>query len=606
MSANGLNSEKPDQGASPATPSWMRRQSVVVLVVDMVESVRLMQTHEAATVARWASALRHVNAELLPQFHGGLVKSLGDGLMARFDRVRDAAAAASAIHAHFDSDNLGMPEDARIRVRAGINLAQAFSDGTDLYGAGVNLAARLAALGGPGETIASAAARDDLTPGLDAACEDLGDCYLKHIEEPVRAFRIGQAGPRPTIFPMPDAASPVQPVIAVIPFSFCGGSAEQSAIGELVADSVIAQLSGNANLRVVSRLSTTAFRDRAVDLPQVCRHLGATYVVSGSYAAAGANLVINVELASARNFEVVWGRRLTGAVADLLQPQSALINEMVQGIAQQLFETEARCAVTQPLPTLASYSLLLGSIVRMHRSGRIEFDRTREMLEHLVERHQRIAAPRAWLAMWYVLRTTRGWSNDRVREAASALEMTRRALESDPFDSLALAVEGFVYCHLLKDLDLARRRCDAAIGVNPNQALGWLYKGVIHAFSGEGTAATEAASRALALSPIDPQRYYFESLAATAAIAARDYERAQTLAQASIRLNRTHSSTWRMLTVALVHQDKMVEARAAMKQLLALEPDLTVAAYRARMPNGELTTGREWAQTMAKAGLPPG
>jgi adenylate cyclase len=210
------------------------------------------------------------------------------------------------------------------------------------------------------------------------------------------------------------------------------------------------------------------------------------------------------------------------------------------------------------------------------------------------------------MANWYILRATRGLSSDRERDARTALDMTRRALDADPYDSLALAVEGFVHCHLFKDLDTAQRRCEEALAANPNQALAWLYKGVVHAFRGEGVAATESARRALTLSPLDPQRYYFDSLAATAAIAARDYVRAEHLARASLRLNRMHSSTWRMLTVALYFQGKLEAARLALGELRRLEPDLTVSSYLRRVPHGNSIVARDWARAMADCGLPHG
>jgi tetratricopeptide (TPR) repeat protein len=262
--------------------------------------------------------------------------------------------------------------------------------------------------------------------------------------------------------------------------------------------------------------------------------------------------------------------------------------------------------MTQPLPNLESYSLLLGSIKLMHRSSKDEFLQTRKILEELINRHSRIAAPRAWLANWYILRVTRGWSEDRKREAAEALSATRAALERDPSDALALATEGFVYCHLLKDLDTAGKRCDAAVNANPSHALGWLYRGTVSAFKGDGDAAVDATRRAMALSPLDPQRYYFESLGGTAELSAHQYLNAERLARSSLVLNRMHPSTWRVLTISLVSQGRTDEAREALNKLRELEPELTVEKYIARMPNGQLETGQHWARCLAIAGLPSG
>jgi class 3 adenylate cyclase/TolB-like protein/Flp pilus assembly protein TadD len=605
------------------------RQETVVLLADLVESVRLMREHEAASVQRWADFVRTVISDILPRHRGTLVKSLGDGLMARFETVPDSAAAAAEMHQTLAAQNAGKPEDQHFHLRAGINASMAWSDGIDIYGTGINLAARLATLAGPGETIASeaaherlaaglaslakpgetigsAAARDELTHGVDAECEDLGNCILKHFDKPVRAYRVGPASPRPAIPGRRDYGAAMQPTIAVIPFSARSDAPALLDIGNLIADSVIWRLSKSANLKVISRLSTAVFRGRATDAGQVSAHLGATYVLSGAYVVDGDRIMVTAELSLARNNEVVWTDRLHGSVDDLLRPESELADRVARAVHLAVFDAEVEHILTQPLPTLESYSLLLGSIKLMHRSSKDEFLQTRNILDELINRHSRIAAPRAWLGNWFILRVTRGWSEDRTREAAEALNATHAALDRDPSDALALATEGFVYCHLLKDLDTARTRCAQAVEANPSHALGWLYLGTVNAFNGEGEAAVEATRRAMDLSPLDPQRYYFESLGGTALLSAQRYTEAEQLARSSLTLNRMHPSTWRVLTISLVCQDRMEEARAALAKLRELEPTLTVEGYLARMPNAQIETGRHWARCLALAGLPTG
>jgi adenylate cyclase len=605
------------------------RQETVVLLADLVESVRLMREHEASSVQRWADFVRIVVGDILPRHRGTLVKSLGDGLLARFETVPDSAAAAAAMHQTLSAQNVGMPEDQHFHLRAGINAAMAWSDGIDIYGTGVNLAARLATLAGPGETIASAsahellaaglaslakpgetigsaAARDELTHGVDALCEDLGDCILKHFDKPVRAYRVGPASLHPAIPGRRDYGAAMQPTIAVIPFSARSDAPALLDIGNLIADSVIWRLSKSANLKVISRLSTAVFRGRVGDTGQVSAHLGATYVLSGAYVVDGGRIMVTTELSEARNNQVVWTERLSGEISDLLRPESELVDRIARAVHFAVFDAEVEHVMTQPLPTLESYSLLLGSIKLMHRSSKDEFLQTRHILDELINRHNRIAAPRAWLGNWFILRVTRGWSEDRTREAAEALNATHAALDRDPSDALALATEGFVYCWLLKDLDMARKRCNQAVESNPSHALGWLYLGTVNAFKGEGAAAVDATRRAMDLSPLDPQRYYFESLGGTALLSARQYADAERLARSSLTLNRMHPSTWRVLTISLVCQDRMEEARAALAKMRELDPTLTVEGYLARMPSAQLETGRHWARCLALAGLPTG
>jgi adenylate cyclase len=601
-------------------------QEAVVLLVDLVESVRLMHAHEAVTVRRWADFVRIATTEILPRYQGVLVKSLGDGLMARFDAVPDAVDAATEMHQTLAAQNAGLPEDRHFYLRAGINAAMAWSDGIDIYGTGVNLAARLATLAGPGETIASAsahqrlaaalaslanpgetigsaAARDELTHGVDASCEDLGECILKHYDVPVRAYRVGPASQHPSLTGRRDYRTAMQPTIAVIPFSARTDTPALFDVGNLIADSVIWRLSKSPNLKVISRLSTAVFRGRASDVGEVSAHLGATYVLSGAYVANAGQIMVTAELSAPRNDQVVWTDRMNGEIGDLLRPESELADRIARAVHFAVFDAEVEHILTQPLPTLESYSLLLGSIKLMHRSSKEEFLQTRKILDELISRHGRIAAPRAWLGNWYILQVTRGWSEDRKREAAEALSATHAALDRDPSDALALATEGFVYCHLLKDLDTARKRCNEAVDANPSHALGWLYLGTVNAFMGEGKAALDATRRAMELSPLDPQRYYFECLGATAELSAHQYEYAERLARSSLMLNRMHPSTWRALTISLVSQGRVDEARQALEKVRQLEPQLTVERYLARIPNAELETGRQWTRCLAIAGL---
>ncbi|MCA1515198.1 tetratricopeptide repeat protein [Bradyrhizobium sp. NBAIM01] len=603
------------------------QQDTVVLLVDLVESVRLMREHEASAVRRWTDFVQLATGQILPRYRGGLVKSLGDGLMARFESVRDAVNAAAEMHRSIAVQNTGRPEDQHFQLRAGINSSTAWSDGTDIYGTGINLAARLATLAGPGETIASeaaheqlatalaslaspgetigsAAARDELTHGVDALCEDLGDCILKHFDKPVRAYRVGPASPHPSLAARRDYGTPMEPTIAVIPFDARKDAEEHLDVGNLIADCVIWCLSRSANLKVISRLSTNIFRGRVSDVAEVSAHLGATYILSGSYVVDADRILVTAELSAARTNQVVWTDRLSGNIGDLLQPESELAHRIAAAVHLSVFDAEVEHILTQPLPTLESYSLLLGSIRLMHRSSREEFLQTRTVLEELINRHGRIAAPRAWLANWYILRMTRGWSEDRKREAAEALSATRAALDRDPSDALALATEGFVYCHMLKDLDAARKRCEQAVDANPSHALGWLYRGTVDAFKGDGEAAVDATRRALKLSPLDPQRYYFESLGATALLSAHRYDEAEELARSSLILNRMHPSTWRVLAIALVSQGRVAEAREALGKMCELEPHLTLDRYIGRLPNAHLETGRHWARCLEVAGLP--
>ncbi|APW36888.1 hypothetical protein RD110_06510 [Rhodoferax koreense] len=600
----------------------LSRSTKTVMVLDLVESVRLMEENEADIVHRWQGVQRMVG-KLLVQHGGRLVKSLGDGMMLEFDQPQTAARCALAVQAAMPGFNLGYGVEQHLMLRIGLHTAQVYADAMDIYGSGVNLAARITTLAGPGEVmisakvkealvapagpgevVTSAEVRDALTDGLDGTLEDLGECYLKHVSGAVRVYRVGAAGPMPVLPSRDRYGVPLQPTIAVIPFEARSEEPGHIAVGDLIADAVIAQLSKVLDILVISRLSSAAFRGRTTSTNEVQARLGARYIVSGAYYVSGRSLVLMVELADASTQQVIWADRIIGTLDDLLSAQSEVIEAVVHATTHAVLQREVERTQTQPLPTLEGYALMLGGINLMHRSTKREFDRSREALATLIDRHRHVAAPRAWMGKWYVLKATRGMTDDLQREAHAALDHTKRALDADPSNSLALAMEGFVYCHLQKDVETALLRLNLACSTNPSEALAWLFSSVVHAFVGDTQQAIFASDRALALSPLDPLRHYFESLATAAALSAEDYLRAVALGEKSLRGNRTHLPTMRALVAAYWYLDQQEKAREMAKTLMLSSPAFTVSKYLQSSASAAYPFGKKLALALAQAGVP--
>ena len=574
-----------------------------VLVVDVVESVRLMEENEEDAVTRWRNLVEHVEKRVLPAHGGRLVKSLGDGMLLDFPRVQPAVNAAFAIQHVCSGANIGVPPERQMLVRIGAQVSELIADEHDVYGRGVNLAARLTTLAGPGEIVVSAGVRDQLVPVLDADIEDLGECYVKHVPQPVRVYRIGPPGPKPVI-EAAAAKSELLPTIAVIPFAARGAEAEHQVLGEMLADEVISAFSRTAEMNVISRLSTTAFRGRDATIGEVSAHLNASYVLSGGYRVAGAQLALNIELAEAKSGRIVWAKELKGQIGGIVNGNDELVDRVVIEVSAAVIARELQRAQSEALPTLESYTLLMGAISLMHRLSAQDFDRAREMLQALNERTRRRAVPQAWLAKWHVMRVWQGWSDDPKKDAQLALDCTRRALDADAHCSLALVVDGLVHTNLLKKLDVAQDRYELALRVNPNDSLAWLLKGTLHAFKGEGKEAVKDTRRALRLSPLDPIRYYYDSLAATADLSAGRYERAIDLSKRSLRANRTHTSTFRVMAISQWLLGRQDDARKTVDELMRLEPTLTVAKWLERSPSSAFETGKIWSGVLRNAGVP--
>ncbi len=593
----GARSLPPDGAVS------LQRAEQTILVVDVVEFGRLAERDESDTVGRWFGLVDAIRGEILPRHGGRLVKELGDGLLIQCADVPAAVATAFAIRGLARQRNTGLLHDRQMQLRMGIEHAVVIVDHGDLHGCGVNLAARLAALAGPGEIVVSAAVRDRLVPSLDAEVEDLGLCYLKHQSAPVRAFRVGPPGPRTGLSAALAPAS-LYPTLAVLPFATSDLVPDHRVIGEVLAGEVICQLSRAADLNVISGLSSFQFRHRALDLAAVRQHLGADYVLSGRYRVAAGRVALDAELAEVGSQHIVWTGRLAEPVSAILQKDREIAARLVAEVGRAVIAREVEWAQCRPLPTLKAYTLLLGAVALMHRLSPVDFDQARAMLETLIERAPRQCVPQAWLAKWHVLRVQQGWSEDKARDAARALELTRRALDTDPACPLALAMDGLVHVHMSKRLDLARERYDHALEINPNDALCWLLRGTLFAFAGAGEQAVTETSRALRLSPLDPHRYYFDALAATAQLAAHRFDRAVALGERSLSANRTHTSTLRVLAIGQWYLGRRAEARAMVQELMRLEPELTIARYLERSPAASFTTGKEWAAALAGAGVP--
>lgn len=581
----------------------LRHAQRAVLFIDVVDSGRLTERDEEGTIVRWLDMADQIENAILPGSGGRIVKQLGDGMLLEFENAQAAAAVAFQIRSANLRENAEQPIDRKMLLRAGIEVSDIIVSHQDVFGRGVNLAARLMNLAGPGEIVISARGLAQLTPTLDAHIEDLGDCYLKNVEEPVRAFRIGPPGPQPVVRPQ-WVLSEVRPTLAVIPFTVQGGVAEHRVLGEILADEIIRVLCRSQELNVISRLSTSAFAGREPNLEEVRFHLRANYAVFGVCRLIGDDVSLDVEMVETKTGQIVWESHLVERLQEIFEGSHDLVGRAVTGIRRAIMVRELMRARSQPLPTLESYALLMSAIVLMHRLTLADFNEARVMLQAILERGSVQPMVQAWLAKWHVLRVQQGWTDDIMQEATKALEMTKRALDSDPESSLALAMDGFIHTNLLRRFDIARERYDLALQSNPNDPQALLLKGMLHAFCDEGEDAVENTEQALMLSPLDPHRYFYDSLAASAHLTNRNYSRALDLARQSIRANRMHTSTWRVLAVAQWQLGMEDEARESVDHLLTLEPGLTVQAYLNRTPAASFPIGRLVADVLGKAGVP--
>jgi adenylate cyclase len=593
--------------SSPTDAPWplpeLIRARRAIVVVDVVESVRLMQEDEAGFIDRWRRFVHAVRTDVLPQHGGRMVKSLGDGMLLEFGTVPSAAAAALRMQVLASTIDAAGTQ-ALLPLRMGLHPSDITIDADDIYGAGVNLTARLATLARPGEIVLSAQAREELIHGFDADLEDMGECWLKHMDQPVRAWR---ATPPTAAQPLMRADDLVhhQASIAVLPFVLHGPADDQGRLlGELLAEDVASWLARVPHLTIVSCLSTQSLRQRRAAYPAMAQLLGVKYLAHGRCVRDGSRLRIEVQLIEGDSGRMVWNGTERMAADELSHGHAPVAQALASGLSKALLGTEAARVSITSLPNLESYSILYGAITLLHRLSRRDFERARELLEHLVERHPRSPVPRAWLGKWYVMRIGQGWSSEPTRDGQHALATTAAAVDLDPIHPFALTMDGFATGYVKKDFAVAEQRYDDALRINPSESLAWLFRSAMLGYRDDGPAAIDAALRAQGLSPIDPMQYYFDHFTALALLLAGRYQDSIHYGLRSLRGNRTHASTLRALAIAQALAGHVDAARATGAALLQQEPTLTLRAFKSRYPGRSSSQIERLADGLAMAGVP--
>jgi len=599
----------------------LRAEDATIAMVDVVESVRLVAADERGAVERIRHLLARVARECVPAHQGQVVERQGDGLLLRFPSPRQAAACAAAVQ-RLALDQAGQqPGEPPVLLRVGLHQARLLTDDAALYGQGVNLVARITAQARPGEVLLSAPVRDGLSPGLDPDVQDLGDCHLKHVDQPVRLFRLAD-----DTVALPDALRraitarmKLRPTLVVLPAELAahGPGAAAAAVqraplgwADVLTDQLSKGFCRSPMLHVISSLSARALKWRVFEPELLYRHWHADYLLQttllGSVqgdAPPGTRVQLRLALWRAGVGEPVQELTVQGSLQELLTPTSDLLLAAHSFCARVLAIEQRAARVVSQLPNLSSHTLYLNAVDLLHRYSVADFDRARQMLLALNERAPRQAEPLAWLARWHVFRVFLGWTDNQQRDSALALDFSQRALDQDSESSLALTMAGSVRDGIAKDPQGAQAYYAQALQHNPNEPLAWLMSGVAQGFLANADSSLAASETALGLAPVDPMRHFYDSLAASASVMSGDYERGIALAERALRENNRHGSTYRALATAQAMLGRLDEARLSIDRLLAIEPHSTVQTYLARLGTHNQNTLR-FAEALQAAGLP--
>ena len=544
------------------------RRLTAILAADVAGYSRLMGADEEGTHERLKAHLREFVDPKISEHHGRIVKTTGDGMLVEFPSVIDAVRCAVEVQRGMAERNAGAPIDGRIEFRIGINIGDIIVEADDIYGEGVNVAARLEALAEPGGVCVTRVVCDQVRDKLDVAFEDRGEQRVKNIARPVHVYRIPIAGsasaPEATL-PLPD-----KPSIAVQPFANLSGDPEQEYFVDGMVEEIITALSRIRWLFVLARNSSFTYKGQAVDVKRVGRELDVRYVLEGSVRKAGNRVRITGQLIEAETGAHLWADRFDGLLEDVFDLQDKVASSVAGVIEPALQAAEIRRSVERPTSDLTAYDLYLRALSH-YEGGRAGVRRALELLGQAIERDPGYGPALALAAHCRQVLDITGSTTDRAGNRSEGIDLARRALRVAREDPDVLGRVAFVFGYFGEDLDAAIALIDRARELNPNFALGWFRSGWLRLWHGEPDLAIEHFQTSLRLSPRNPIAASFLGIGVGHALNRR-FEKARLMLLRSLQESPNSVPTYRWLAVCYTQMGRLDEAREMINRLRTVMP----------------------------------
>jgi len=582
----------------------VERRLAAVLVADVVGYSRLMEEDESGTLASLRARLATI-FEPVARAHGGrIVKEMGDGVLVEFSSAVNAVAGALELQKRTEEANEPLPAARRIVLRIGINLGDVIGEGGDIFGEGVNIAARLEALAEPGGTCISAKVHEEVNGKLACAFEDMGEQAVKNISRPVRAYRLRPAGVKGGVSGRPALSLPDKPSIAVLPFQNMSGDPEQEYFADGMVEDITTALARARWLFVIARNSSFTYKGRAVSVKQIGRELGVRYVLEGSVRKAGNRVRITGQLIDASTGAHLWADRFDGELADIFELQDQVTACVVGAIAPKLEQAEIERAKRKPTESLDAYDNFLRGMAAFHQFSKTANEEALTFFFRAIELDPDFASAYGMAARCYLQRKGFGWVGDREREIAETRRLAERAADLGRDDAVALCNAGFALVIVAGELDDGTALIDRSLELNPNLAWTWLFSALTKALDGKPETAIEHAARAMRLSPQDPQKFGMRIAMAEGHFVAGRYEEALSWAEAAVREQPNFFVGTCVAAAGAALAGRQAEAEKAMTRLRQLNPALRMSNLRDLLPFRRPEDFDRWAEGLRKAGLP--
>jgi adenylate cyclase len=580
------------------------RRLAAIVVADVVGFSRLMAADEAGTLAALLERRKTILEPLVKANGGRIVKVMGDGVLVEFASAVKAVEAGLALQERFAAANGELPEDKRIWLRIGINLGEVVGEGSDIYGDGVNIAARLEALAEPGGICISAKVHDEVNGKVGGSFVDLGPQRLRNIDTPVRVYGVRDGVTATSDFGRPALTLPDKPSIAAMPFHNLSGDPEQDYFADGIVEEIITALSRFHGLFVIARNSSFIYKGKAVDVKQAGRELGVRYILEGSVRKAAGRLRISGQLIDAATGAHLWADRFDGGLEDIFDLQDQVTAKVVGAIAPKLEQAEIERTRLKPTESYSAYDCYLRGTVGLHQWSRAANDDALSNLYRAIEIDPGYATAYGLAARVYVQRNSGGWIVDPVREFEETERLARRAVDLGPDDAVALSNAAFALADMCKDAQSGIAHIDKALELNPSLATAWLHSGWIRASVGQSDTALDHLARMRRLSPHDPMAYSMYGATSLAYFVSGRYLEGFASGEAAMRSKPDYLLGLCLTAANGTHASREAEARKAVAHALRLYPHLRISSIVTLQHFYREDDAARWLDGLRKAGLP--
>ncbi len=578
----------------------VQRRLAAILVADVVGYSRLIEHDEEGTRARLRSLHADVIEPRITADGGRIVKTSGDGILVEFGSAVDAVRNALTIQTAMSGRDDALPEDRRIMFRVGINVGDVIVEGADIHGDGVNVAARLEGLCGPGEVYVSGTVYDQAAGKLAATFEDLGEQTVKNIAKPVRVYRTRARSEETTYtvgttepLPLPD-----KPSIAVLPFDNMSGDPEQEFFADGITENIITELSRYPHLFVIARNSVFTYKGQAVKVQDIRRDLGVHYVVEGSIRKSGNRVRVTVQLIDSATGNHVWAERYDRELVDIFDLEDELTQAIVATLPGHLGSAEEDRLRRKPPQDMAAFDYLLAGKIYHHRVTKEDNAEALRLLDKAIQLEPRFAQAYAWKACTLGQSIEFGFAESPKEYYKQAVEAVNKALSLDEND---------VECHRLlceinmehHQLDKAVIHGDRALALNPNDPRIVAQKGELLTWLGKPDEGAEWIKKAIRF---DPHRAHARAhLLGRALYGSRRYADAVDAYRQITSPRYAHRLD---MAACYAQLGSDAEAKEQAAAALRLKPDFTIESFVRSLPFKETTDRDHLADGLRKAGLP--